>query len=59
VRDPSEGAATMRALFDGLMMRWLNEKDPEGVFASYRDHCERELLTYLLRPGAIRGKGKS
>ena len=59
VRDSSEGAATMRALFDGLMMRWLNEKDPEGVFASYRDHCERELLTYLLKPGASREGGKS
>jgi AcrR family transcriptional regulator len=56
VRDPGEAAATMRAIFDGLMMRWLTEKDPEGVFAAYRDLCERELLGYLLRPGAPRGR---
>jgi TetR/AcrR family fatty acid metabolism transcriptional regulator len=56
VRDPGEAAAAMRALFDGLMMRWLTEKDPEGVFAAYRDLCERELLAYLLRPGASRGR---
>ena len=57
-RDPAEAAGTMRALFDGLMMRWLTEKDPEGVFASYRDRCERELLSYLVRPGASRERGK-
>ena len=59
VRDPAQAAATMRALFDGLMMRWLTEKDPEGVFASYRDRCERELLAYLLGPGAARERGES
>jgi TetR/AcrR family transcriptional repressor of bet genes len=59
VRDPAEAAATMRALFDGLMMRWLTEKDPEGVFVSYRDRCERELLAHLLRPGAARERGKA
>ena len=58
VRDPTEAAATMRALFDGLMMRWLTERDPEGVFASYRERCERELLAYLLRPGPARERGK-
>jgi TetR/AcrR family transcriptional regulator, fatty acid metabolism regulator protein len=58
VRDATEGARTMRALFDGLMMRWLNERDPESVFASYREGCERELLTYLLRPGATRERGR-
>jgi AcrR family transcriptional regulator len=57
-RDPVEAAGTMRALFDGLMMRWLTEKDPEGVFASYRERCERELLSYLVRPGASRERGK-
>jgi TetR/AcrR family transcriptional regulator, fatty acid metabolism regulator protein len=57
-RDPAEAAGTMRALFDGLMMRWLTEKDPEGVFASYRERCERELLSYLVRPGASRERGK-
>jgi TetR/AcrR family transcriptional regulator, fatty acid metabolism regulator protein len=54
VRDAVTAAGTMRALFDGLMMRWLSERDPEGVFASYRDRCERELLAYLMRSG--RGK---
>jgi AcrR family transcriptional regulator len=58
-RDPSEAAGTMRALFDGLMMRWLTERDPEGVFASYRDRCERELLSYLVRPGESRERGKA
>jgi TetR/AcrR family fatty acid metabolism transcriptional regulator len=58
VRDATESARTMRALFDGLMMRWLNERDPEGVFASYREGCERELLAYLLRPGAARERGR-
>lgn len=57
-RDAAESAWTMRALFDGLMMRWLNERDPEGVFASYRDRCERELLTHLMRPGVSRERGK-
>jgi len=37
----------MRAIFDGLMMQWLAEKDPEASFASYRERCERELLNYL------------
>ncbi len=59
VRDPAEAAATMRALFDGLMMRWLTERDPEGVFVTYRERCERELLAYLLRPGASREGGKA
>lgn len=59
LRDPAEAAGTMRAVFDGLMMRWLTESDPEGVFASYRERCERELLAYLVRPGALREKGRS
>lgn len=48
VRDPQEAGSTMRAIFDGLMMQWLSEKDPEAAFAAYRDRCERELLAYLL-----------
>ena len=58
LRDPVEAAGTMRALFDGLMMRWLTEAEPEAVFASYRERCERELLAYLVRPGGLREKGK-
>lgn len=46
-RDPAESASTLRAIFDGLMLQWLAEKDPEGSFAKYRDRCERELLHYL------------
>jgi TetR/AcrR family fatty acid metabolism transcriptional regulator len=46
-RDPAESASTLRAIFDGLMLQWLAEKDPEGSFAKYRDRCERELLYYL------------
>jgi len=48
VRDAQEAGSTMRAIFDGLMMQWLSEKDPEGTFASYRDRCERQILAYLL-----------
>src|SRR5215471_15245093 len=46
-RDPGETASTLRAIFDGLMLQWLTEKDPEGTFAAYRDRCERQLLHYL------------
>ncbi len=48
VRDPKEAGSTMRAIFDGLMMQWLAEKDPEATFGVYRDRCEREILHYLL-----------
>ena len=48
VRDAQEAGSTMRAIFDGLMMQWLSEKDPEGTFAPYRDRCERQILAYLL-----------
>jgi TetR/AcrR family transcriptional regulator, fatty acid metabolism regulator protein len=47
LRDSKEAASTMRAIFDGLMMQWLAEKDPEASFATYRERCERELLRYL------------
>lgn len=48
VRDPLEAGSTMRAMFDGLMMQWLSEKDSESSFGVYRDRCEREILHYLL-----------
>ncbi len=48
LRNPREAASTMRAIFDGLMMQWLSEEDPEASFPSYRDRCERELLAYLM-----------
>ncbi len=47
VRDPREAGSTMRAIFDGLMMQWLSESDPEATFGAYRERCERELLGYL------------
>jgi AcrR family transcriptional regulator len=47
VRDAGEAASTLRAIFDGLMLQWLAEKDPEATFAAYRERCERELLNYL------------
>jgi AcrR family transcriptional regulator len=50
LRDGAEAASTLRAIFDGLMLQWLTEKDPESTFATYRDRCERELLNYLLPP---------
>jgi TetR/AcrR family fatty acid metabolism transcriptional regulator len=55
VRDPREAGSTMRAIFDGLMMQWLSEKDPEAAFVGYRERCERELLHYLLPAGAKGG----
>jgi TetR/AcrR family transcriptional regulator, fatty acid metabolism regulator protein len=56
LRDTKEAASTMRAIFDGLMMQWLAEKDPEASFASYRERCERELLNYLTCGGAAAAK---
>ncbi|MGE5277893.1 MAG: TetR/AcrR family transcriptional regulator [Acidobacteriota bacterium] len=56
-RDPEETASTMRAIFDGLMMQWLSEKDPEGSFEEYRRRCERELLQYLEGPGRAQERG--
>ena len=47
VRDPAEAGSTMRAIFDGLMMQWLAERDLEGTFAAYRDRCERQIMAYL------------
>src|SRR5215467_764602 len=35
-RDPGETASTLRAIFDGLMLQWLAEKDPEASFEKYR-----------------------
>jgi AcrR family transcriptional regulator len=60
LRDAREAASTLRAIFDGLMMQWLTEKDPEGSFAAYRDRCERELLGYLVgtQPARERGRRK-
>ena len=57
VRDPREAASTLRAIFDGLMLQWLTEKDPEGTFGTYRDRCERELLGYLVGSAPAREKG--
>lgn len=51
LRDAGETASTLRAIFDGLMLQWLTEKDPESCFDAYRERCERELLHYLLAPG--------
>jgi hypothetical protein len=47
-RDAGETASALRAIFDGLMLQWLAEKDPESCFAAYRERCEREILHYLL-----------
>lgn len=58
LRDAAEAASTMRAIFDGLMMQWLAEKDPEASFASYRERCERELLNYLTGGVAAANGGK-
>jgi AcrR family transcriptional regulator len=52
VRDPGEAGVTMRAIFDGLMTRWLTEPDPDAAFDEYRERCEREILRYLQGPAA-------
>jgi TetR/AcrR family transcriptional regulator, fatty acid metabolism regulator protein len=52
-RDAGETASALRAICDGLMLQWLAEKDPESCFAAYRERCEREILHYLLAPGAV------
>jgi AcrR family transcriptional regulator len=57
LRDAKEAASAMRAIFDGLMMQWLAEKDPEASFASYRERCERELLNYLTCGAGAAKKG--
>jgi len=57
-RDPEEAASTLRAIFDGLMLQWLMEKEPDAVFETYRERCERELLAYLVPAKSSRGKGK-
>jgi AcrR family transcriptional regulator len=56
-RDAGEAASTMRAIFDGLMMQWLTESDPESSFEQYRRRCERELLQYLEAPRAAEERG--
>lgn len=58
VRDPVEAASTLRAIFDGLMLQWLTEPEPEASFETYRDRCERELLHYLTGPMPPRDKGR-
>ena len=58
VRDPNEAGSTMRAIFDGLMMQWLNERDPDAAFEDYRKRCERELLQYLQGPVRAEERGR-
>lgn len=57
-RDPNEAGSAMRAIFDGLMMQWLTERDPEASFEDYRRRCERELLQYLEGSGRTEEKGR-
>jgi TetR/AcrR family fatty acid metabolism transcriptional regulator len=58
VRDRREAGSTMRAIFDGLMLQWLSEKDPDATFASYRERCEREILQYLTGRGGRGEEGR-
>jgi len=57
-RDAGEAASTMRAIFDGLMLQWLTERDPDATFDEYRRRCERELLAYLEGPSRAEERGK-
>jgi len=53
IREPASATSTVRAIFDGLMMQWLAEADPESSFPAYRERCERELLRYLATGWAV------
>lgn len=53
-KDREAAAATVRAIFDGLMMQWLAEEDLEASFSGYRELCERELFAYLAPPRGAR-----
>lgn len=46
-QDVVESAMSIRALFDGLMMRWLAEDNPEAVFPKYRERCREAALGIL------------
>ncbi len=46
-QDPDRAVTSLRAVFDGLMLRWLAEEDPEGTFEAYRERCRRESLALL------------
>lgn len=46
-QDADQAVTGLRAVFDGLMLRWLAEEDPEATFEAYREHCRRESLTLL------------
>lgn len=46
-QDPDQAVTSLRALFDGLMLRWLAEEDPEGTFTAYRERCRRQSLAIL------------
>jgi hypothetical protein len=48
----------MRAIFDGLMLQWLTERDPDATFDEYRRRCERELLAYLEGPSRAQERGR-
>ena len=53
VADPEEGAATLRALIDGMFLQWLQESDWERLHPWYREACKRAALAYLGRePGS-------
>ncbi len=45
---PSDAAATIRALVDGLCLQWLMAPSPEPIEV-LRDHCRAVLGAYLLR----------
>jgi TetR/AcrR family fatty acid metabolism transcriptional regulator len=56
VRDEETAASTLRAIFDGLMMQWLAERDLETSFSTYRERCELELLRYLGAAAAVESR---
>ncbi len=46
-QDVDRAVLLLRSLFDGLMLRWLSEKDPDTAFACYRASCMEQALTIL------------
>ena len=47
VRDVTDAAMVVRAVIDGLFVRWLQEDDWKTTHAAYKATCTHTLLVYL------------
>jgi AcrR family transcriptional regulator len=48
--DPSEAAATMRAIVEGFFLQWLQRADWEDSHAEYRQRCTTAVLATVGAP---------